>query len=126
MRAKVLAREGKHAEAEPLSREAIRLAESTDMVNRQGHARADLAEVLTEAGRKEQAAAELDVALAHYERKGNLVAAANAVARGLEEAREAAHAGAADADQMDRRHRRPLKQRLLWSWSSRRGSSSSG
>jgi class 3 adenylate cyclase/tetratricopeptide (TPR) repeat protein len=78
VRAKVLARDGKHAEAEPLAREAIRLAERTDMVNRQGHARADLAEVLTEAGRKEQAAAELDVALAYYERKGNLVAAANA------------------------------------------------
>jgi tetratricopeptide (TPR) repeat protein len=78
VRAKVLARKGNHAEAEPLSLEAVHLGDETDMLNRQGHARADLAEVLAEAGQLERAAAELDQALAHYETKGNLVSAANA------------------------------------------------
>ena len=84
VRAKVLAREGKHAEAEPLSLEAVHLADETDMLNRQGHARADLAEVLAEAGQLERAAAEFDQALAHYELKGNLVSAASARRRLVE------------------------------------------
>jgi tetratricopeptide (TPR) repeat protein len=89
VRAKVLARDGKHAEAEQLSLEAVHLADETDMLNKQGYARADLAEVLAEGGQLERAADELDQALAHYERKGNLVSAADARRR-LEELRAAA------------------------------------
>jgi tetratricopeptide (TPR) repeat protein len=78
VRAKVLAHEGNHTEAERLARDAVDLAEETDMLNRQGHALADLAEVLAVAGRIDSAADQLDQALARYERKGNLVSAANA------------------------------------------------
>ena len=78
VRAKVLVREGNHPEAERLAREAVDLAEQTDMLNRQGHALADLAEVLAVAGRSEAAADQLAEALARYERKGNVVSAATA------------------------------------------------
>ena len=44
VRAKVLARRGETAEAEPLAREAVEIGEGTDMINMQGDAYMDLGE----------------------------------------------------------------------------------
>ena len=62
-RAKVLARRGDHAEAERLAREAVAIAESTDFLNEQADTYADLAEVLSVAGRAQEAALALGQAL---------------------------------------------------------------
>ena len=75
VRAKVLARRGEHAEAERLAREAVAIGEKTDMLNAQGDAYADLAEVLLLGGQADEAAAALEQALDRYERKENLVMA---------------------------------------------------
>ena len=75
VRAKVLARRGEHAEAERLAREAVAIGEETDMLDAQGDAYADLAEVLLLGGKADEAAAALEQALERYERKGNLVMA---------------------------------------------------
>ena len=76
VRAKVLARGGEYADAERLAREAVAIGEGTDFLNGQGDASADLAEVLSLAGRAETATEALEQALALYERKGNAVMAA--------------------------------------------------
>jgi class 3 adenylate cyclase len=68
----VLARRGDHAEAERLAREAVALAEQTDMLNLWGEALTDLSEVLAVAGRSDEAALALEEALACYGRKRNL------------------------------------------------------
>jgi tetratricopeptide (TPR) repeat protein len=73
VRGKVLARRGELQEGERLAREAVALAEETDMLNAHADALIDLAEVLALAGR--DARAELDRALALYDLKGNLVMA---------------------------------------------------
>ena len=73
VRAKVLARRGQHAEAERLAREAVAVCEKTDQLDAQGDVYADQAEVLSLAGRPEEAGAALEHALSCYERKGNLV-----------------------------------------------------
>ena len=70
---RVLARRGELGEGERLAREAVALGAETDMLNAHGDALLDLAEVLALAG--QDARAELDQALALYERKGNLVMA---------------------------------------------------
>jgi tetratricopeptide (TPR) repeat protein len=70
-RGKVLARRGEYHEGERLAREAVALAAETDMLNVHADALLDLAEVLALAG--QDARAELEQALALYERKGNLV-----------------------------------------------------
>jgi tetratricopeptide (TPR) repeat protein len=75
VRAKVHARRGERAEAEPLARQAVAIAENTEMLDAQGDAHADLAEVLLLAGKSDEAAAELERALRCYERKGNRVSA---------------------------------------------------
>jgi hypothetical protein len=72
-RGKLLARRGQFKEGERLAREAVGLAERTDMLNAHADALIDLAEVLALAG--QDARAELAQALARYERKGNLVMA---------------------------------------------------
>lgn len=72
-RAKVLARRGEHEEAERHAREALAIAESTDMLNSQADTYADLAVVLELAGKDPRFA--LEEALARYERKENLVMA---------------------------------------------------
>ena len=72
-RGKVLARRGELEEGERLAREAVALAAETDMLNAHADALIDLAEVLALAG--QDARAELEQALALYERKGNLVMA---------------------------------------------------
>ena len=71
VRGKVLARRGELEEGERLAREAVALAEESDMLNAHADALLDLAEVLTLAS--QDARPELDRALALYERKGNLV-----------------------------------------------------
>jgi tetratricopeptide (TPR) repeat protein len=73
VRGKVLARRGELREGERLARDAVALAEETDMLNAHADALLDLAEVLALAC--QDARAELEQALALYERKGNLVMA---------------------------------------------------
>jgi hypothetical protein len=76
VRAKVLARRDEGAEAERLAREAVAIGEKTDILDAQGDAHADLGEVLLLGGKAAaEAGAELEHALARYERKGNLVSA---------------------------------------------------
>jgi tetratricopeptide (TPR) repeat protein len=77
-RARVLARRGDHAEAERLAREAVAIAEGTDMLNFHADALADSAEVGALAGRADEARGQLEEALALYGQKGNLAAAAAA------------------------------------------------
>jgi tetratricopeptide (TPR) repeat protein len=76
VRAQVLARRGERAEAERIAREAVSLAGETDMLNWHGNARADLAEIYALAGQAKDSRAQLEQALAFYERKGNVVAGA--------------------------------------------------
>ena len=83
-RAKVLARHGDFAEAERLAREAVAIGEQTDMLDAQADTHADLAEVLSLAGRSKEASEALEQALARYDRKGNLVAAQRTQARRAE------------------------------------------
>jgi tetratricopeptide (TPR) repeat protein len=75
-RAKIRARRGELSEAESLAREAVALAEKTDLLNTQGDTLADLAEVLALAGRPDEAAAVLEQAAGVFERKGNLASLA--------------------------------------------------
>jgi predicted ATPase/class 3 adenylate cyclase len=70
-RAKIRARRGEVEEAEALARAAVGIAEATDLLNTQGDALSDLAEVLALAGRGGEAAAALEQAALRYERKGN-------------------------------------------------------
>ena len=81
VRAKVLARRGQHAEAERLAREAVAVGEETDMLDAQGDAYADLAEVLLLGGNADEAAAALEQALERYKRKENHVSAHRAQER---------------------------------------------
>jgi class 3 adenylate cyclase/tetratricopeptide (TPR) repeat protein len=81
VQAKVLARRGDRAKAERLAREAVEVADATDMLNAQGYAYSDLAEVLRLAGRTDEARAALEHTLALHERKANLVMADRTRAR---------------------------------------------
>jgi class 3 adenylate cyclase/tetratricopeptide (TPR) repeat protein len=71
--AKVLARRGKHDEAERLGREALATIQETEMLDATGDAFADLAEVFALGGKTEEAAGALEQAAALYGRKGNIV-----------------------------------------------------
>ena len=73
VRGRLLARRGELEEGERLAREAVDIAAETDMLNAHADALVELADVLALAGRN--ARAELEQALALYERKGNLVMA---------------------------------------------------
>ena len=75
VRAKILARSGRHKEAEVLAREAVAIGDTTQSPIRQGDTYADLAEVLALADRRDEAAAALREALQRYERKEALVPA---------------------------------------------------
>jgi class 3 adenylate cyclase/tetratricopeptide (TPR) repeat protein len=81
VRAKVLARRGELAKAEPLAHEAVAIGEGTDMLNFQGDAYMDLGEVLLLSGKPDDAVAALEQAIERYERKGNLVSTKHARAR---------------------------------------------
>ena len=76
--AAVLARRGRLEEAERVATEAIELAAGSDMLGMQAGALLDLAGVLRLAGRDGEAALLARQALALAERKGHLVAAAQA------------------------------------------------
>lgn len=78
LRAKVLARRGRLDEAEPLAREAVRIAGGTDYLDLHAHALLGLAEVLRLADRKAEAASAVQAALDLYRLKGNVVAGARA------------------------------------------------
>jgi predicted ATPase/class 3 adenylate cyclase len=70
-RAKIRARRGELAVAEGLAREAVAVAERTDLLNTHGDTLADLGEVLALAGRPAEAAAVFEQAAEIFERKGN-------------------------------------------------------
>jgi class 3 adenylate cyclase/tetratricopeptide (TPR) repeat protein len=89
VKAKVLARRGELREGERLAREAVAVCEKTDFLDAQGDVYADLAEVLSLAGRPNEAAVALGQALERYERKGNIVSSRRTQAR-LTELEEAA------------------------------------
>jgi predicted ATPase/class 3 adenylate cyclase len=77
-RAKVLARRGEAEAAEAAAREAVALAERTELLTTQADALLDLAEVLALAGRDHEARATAREAAERYERKGNLTSLARA------------------------------------------------
>ena len=70
-RAKVQAQRGDAESAETLAREAVQLAEGSELLNTQGDALLDLATVLTAAGRREEALTAAEAAAERYEQKGN-------------------------------------------------------
>ncbi len=72
-RAKIHARRGELAEAEALAREAVALADRTDMLNTQGDTLANLGEVLSLANRPDEAVSVLEQAASCFEKKGNSV-----------------------------------------------------
>ena len=74
-RGRILAGQGRIEDAERLAREAVSLAALTDFVNTRADALVDLAQILREAGRLEEANAAVSEGLALYEKKGNSVAA---------------------------------------------------
>jgi len=75
VQALVDANRGLSTEAEALAREAVAFIERTDGLSFQGDALCDLAEVLSLAGKIDEASAALEQALDRYERKRNLVLA---------------------------------------------------
>jgi tetratricopeptide (TPR) repeat protein len=84
VRGKILARKGDIDEAVRLATEAADAARSTDYLDSRGHALMDLAEVLQQAGRRQEAEPVVREALDAFESKGNVVMA-NAARRLLEE-----------------------------------------
>ena len=78
VRARLLAADGRIAEAEALARESVGLIATTDQPDVQGQALAGLAEVLEAGAREADAVASLRDAVALFEAKGNIVAAASA------------------------------------------------
>ncbi len=76
VQARILAADGRCEEAETLAREAIVLVARTDLVSHHADAMSELAEVLQACERHAEAREARRGALALYERKGNLAAAA--------------------------------------------------
>ena len=74
-RASLLADQGDLDAAQRLAQEAVELAAQTDYLNTHAAALTNLAGVLELGGRREEAVAAIEQALALYERKGNLVMA---------------------------------------------------
>ena len=87
IRAKILARAEKHAEAYELARTAVSMIARCDAPTLHADALVDLAEVLERANRTSETIAVLDEAVRLYDRKGNVVSARNASAllRALEQ-----------------------------------------
>jgi tetratricopeptide (TPR) repeat protein len=75
LRAKLLAREGSHEEAERLAQEAVELVGRTDYLNDAGEALRSLGEVLSRAGKPEEAKQAYAESVRVFEQKGNLVRA---------------------------------------------------
>ncbi len=78
VRAKLLAREGRCAEAVELARGAVELAAGTDLLSMRGDGMLDLAEVLATCSRPHERDEAHRAALALYEQKGNVAAIAQA------------------------------------------------
>lgn len=76
VQARVMARRGQLDAAEALAREAVALAEQTDFLVYRGDALVDLAYILQDAGRTQEAAVAAAAGLELHEQKGNLVTAA--------------------------------------------------
>ena len=74
----MLARRGDFDAAERAAREAVAIAERSDLLNTQADALLDLAEVLALAGRGDEAKAAAGEAAERFERKGNLPSLARA------------------------------------------------
>ena len=70
---RVRASEGRHDEAEGLSRAAVATFERTDFLNFHGWVMVNHAEILEEAGRRAEAIAAFQAALDLHERKGSIV-----------------------------------------------------
>jgi class 3 adenylate cyclase/tetratricopeptide (TPR) repeat protein len=79
-RATALAQAGDSSEAELLAAEAVELAKGTDFLDLQGNTLLGLANVLYLTGQSEQVAPLVERARQAFERKGNIVAEAKAVA----------------------------------------------
>jgi tetratricopeptide (TPR) repeat protein len=75
VQARILARRGRLLEAEALAREAVSLAGQTDFLVHHGDALVDLAYILRDSGRTDEAAAAAAAGLHLHERKGNLITA---------------------------------------------------
>jgi DNA-binding SARP family transcriptional activator len=75
VRAKLIACDGRVVEAEELARDAVALAEATDVLSMRATALLDLADVLARGGRSGDAAATASQALELFIRKGNTAAA---------------------------------------------------
>jgi hypothetical protein len=78
VQAKVLAGEGRCEEADALAREAVGLAEPTDLLSHRGDAMLDLSEVLRSCERRAESDRAARAALELYELKGNAAAARRA------------------------------------------------
>jgi tetratricopeptide (TPR) repeat protein len=78
VRARVLASRGALAAGEAAARAAVAHSRASDDLSQRGDALVNLAYVLERAGRADEAADALREALAFYQRKGNVVAAAQA------------------------------------------------
>jgi DNA-binding SARP family transcriptional activator len=78
VRARLLAAAGETVEAEELARSAVALADTTDALNDRAAVRLALAFVLRAAGRLPEASAELELAIAELELKGNVVGSGRA------------------------------------------------
>jgi len=78
VRGKILARSGRFEDGVAMAREAVRLAHTSDDPTAQGNALADLAEVFMLGGQASEATTALDAAMARFDSKGNLAAAAEA------------------------------------------------
>jgi class 3 adenylate cyclase/tetratricopeptide (TPR) repeat protein len=78
LRAKLLARAGRVAEAEAAAREALEMAENSDYLKMRADALMDLGEVLQIAQRPDDSAASVAAALRLYEQKGSTAFAARA------------------------------------------------
>ena len=76
VRAKVMANRGAIEDAEGLGREAVRLSETTDGLNRRAKVQRDLGVVLKLADRAEEGATALERAVDLYEQKENAAGAA--------------------------------------------------
>ncbi len=81
LRAKLLARAGRWAEAEAAAREALEMAEDSDYLQMRADALMDLSEVLQIAQRPDDAATSVAAALRLYEQKGSTSSAARARSR---------------------------------------------
>jgi ATP/maltotriose-dependent transcriptional regulator MalT len=80
VKAKVLADQGRCDAGEALAREAVAMIAPTDLLSHHGDAMLDLAEVLGKRSRAHEAEEAIRTALSLFETKGNIVAAARAVA----------------------------------------------